>query len=449
MSKSKRFSSRASLAVVGLRMRQKGIWKTVEKHVQIKQKVINHRPLDKLKDAFINILAGGYGLVEVNTRVRPDKGLQRAFGRESCAEQSVVSETVNKCIAETVEQMRQALKEIHQNHSQSYRHNYEQQSLLLDVDMSGMPAGRQGEGVTKGYFPGQKNRRGRQLGRVVATLYDEIVTERLYNGKRQLDKSLPELVTAAIEVMELTEEKRHQTILRVDAGGGTDEDINWMLNQGFEVLVKVKNWKRAARLAHSVTTWYPDPKVEGREVGWVEEPHQYDRPTRQLAIRHQKDNGEWSYHILVFTLTTDQIFWLARQPVCNEPTSEQVLFTVLAAYDLRNGGIETSNKGSKQGLGLTKRNKHLFSAQEMLVLLAQLAYNLISWTRDTLAVTDRRFARVGVLRMVRDVFHIPGRIELDAQGHVIQIALRAKQPGSLAIVLALSHDNLSLILDEI
>jgi hypothetical protein len=345
--------------------------------------------------------------------------------------------------------MQQAMKEIHQIHSQSYQHNYEQQSLLLDVDMSGMPAGRQGEGVTKGYFPGQKNRRGRQLGRVIATLYDEIVAERLYSGKRQLDKSLPELVTAASEVLELVEEKRRQTILRVDAGGGTDENINWMLNQRFEILVKVKNWQRSAKLARSVTTWYPDPKVEGREVGWVEDQHQYDRPTRQLAIRNQKDNGEWSYHVLVFTLTNDQIFWLARQPVRNEPTSKRILFTVLAAYDLRNGGIETSNKGSKQGLGLTKRNKRLFSAQEMLVLLAQLAYNLISWTRDTLAVTDRRFARYGVLRMVRDMFHIPGHIELDAQGHVIQIALRAKQPGARVIAQALSCDNLSLILDEI
>lgn len=447
MSKYKRFSARASLAVVGIRMQQKGIWKTVEKHVQIKQKVINHNPLDKLKDARINILAGGQGLVEINTRVRPDKGLQRAFERESCAEQSVVSETINKCTEETVEQMQQAMKEIHQIHSQSYGHNYEQQSLLLDVDMSGMPAGRQGEGVTKGYFPGQKNRRGRQLGRVIATLYDEIIAERLYSGKRQLDKSLPELVTAAIDVLGLVEEKRQQTILRVDAGGGTDEDINWMLNQGFQVLVKVKNWKRSAKLARSVATWYPDPKVEGREVGWVEEPHQYDRPTRQLAIRHQKDNGEWSYHVLVFTLNNDRIFWLARQPVRNEPTS--VLFAVLAAYDLRSGGIETSNKGSKQGLGLTKRNKRLFSAQEMLVLLAHLAYNLITWTRNTLASTDKQFARFGVLRIVRDLFHIPGRIELDAQGYVIQIALRANQPGAPAVVQALSCDNLSLILDEI
>jgi hypothetical protein len=46
---------------------------------------------------------------------------------------------------------------------------------VLDADITGMPAGRPGEGVTKGYFPKQCNRRGRQLGRVLATRYEEII----------------------------------------------------------------------------------------------------------------------------------------------------------------------------------------------------------------------------------------------------------------------------------
>ena len=112
MDKCTRFSARASLAAVGRWMRRKGIWETVEEHVHIKQKVIRHEPLDKLLDAFINILAGGHGLVEIDTCVRPDEGLQRAFGRETCAEQSLVSDTLNRCTGETVEQMRRAVGKI-------------------------------------------------------------------------------------------------------------------------------------------------------------------------------------------------------------------------------------------------------------------------------------------------------------------------------------------------
>jgi hypothetical protein len=171
-------------------MRQMEVWQTVDQHVHISQKVIEHTPSDKLKDAFINILAGGHGLIEVNSRVRPDEALQRAFGRKSCADQSTISDTLNLCTEKTVEQLRQAVQELYRAHSRGYRHNYQQGLQVLDVDMTGMPAGRQGEGVTKGFFAGNKNRRGRQLGRVTATLYDEIVVDRLYQGKTQLERSL-------------------------------------------------------------------------------------------------------------------------------------------------------------------------------------------------------------------------------------------------------------------
>jgi len=438
MNKFSRFSARASLASVGQRMKQLKIWETVEGHVTIRQKVRKHKPLEKLLDAFMNILAGGRGLVEVNTRVRPDEGLQRAFGRADCADQSVISETLNQCDQGTVGQMQQALNEIIQKNSHSAQHNYRAQPLLLDVDMSGMPAGRQGEEVSKGYFSGQKNQRGRQLGRVFATLYDEIVVDRLYSGKRQLESSLKELVQAAAEGLALTKQQIKCTILRVDAGGGTDQNINWMLQAGYQILVKVKSWKRALKLAQSVTAWYPDPKVPGREVGWVEAPFAYARSTRQLALRARKKDGQWSYHVLVFTLSDDQLFWLARLPLLNHPTPEQLLFAALYAYDLRGGGVETSNKGSKQGLGITKRNKRLFPAQEMLVLLAQLAYNLITWTRSFLILNSPLFRNFGVLRMVRDVFHIPGLIDLDAQGFLVSIRLRSSHPYADAFASAMS-----------
>jgi hypothetical protein len=190
MSKCTRFSARASLMVVGLRMRAMGIWKVVEEKVQIKQKVIRYRPIDKLLDGFIMILAGGRGITEINTRVRPDEMLQAAFGREGCADQSTVSATFNACDAENMQQLRQAVETVYQKHSRACDHDYEQNWQVLDIDMTGLPAGIQGEGVTKGYFSGGKKRRGRQLGRVIATWYDEVVTERLYAGNKQLQASL-------------------------------------------------------------------------------------------------------------------------------------------------------------------------------------------------------------------------------------------------------------------
>ena len=59
----------------------------------------------------------------------------------------------------------------------------------------------------------------------------------------------------------------------------------------------------------------------------------------------------------------------------------------------------------------------------MLLLLGQLAYNVTSWVRNGLASCRAKLQHFGMLRMVRDAFHIPGRISFDAQGHLVQISL--------------------------
>lgn len=278
-------SARASLALIGNRINQMGVWDTISNYVDIKQKTVIHTPIEKLQDAFINIMAGGHGISEVNQKVRPDKGLSAAFGRKSCADQSTISATLNRCTSQNVIEMKNACRELYRQHGQGYQHHYSQRLQILDADMSGMPAGRQGEGVEKGYFAKEKNKRGRQIGRVFATLYDEIVVEQLYNGKTQLNRSVRPLIAESEETLNLDSGSRSQTLVRVDGGGGNDDDINWLLTRHYQVIVKVTHWKRVAKLAASVTQWHTDPQDDRRQAGWVETPVEYDRPTRQLAVR--------------------------------------------------------------------------------------------------------------------------------------------------------------------
>ena len=79
------YTPRAALAAVGLKIRSLKLFDTIAEHVHIRQKTIKHTPLEKLTDAFMAILSGAHGLCEINTRVRPDEALQRAFGRSCCA----------------------------------------------------------------------------------------------------------------------------------------------------------------------------------------------------------------------------------------------------------------------------------------------------------------------------------------------------------------------------
>ena len=117
------------------------MFQPIEQTVQIAQKTIKDSPTDKLYDALIRRLSGAHGLVEINTRLRADAALQRAFGRSRCAEQSVVQDTLNACTPENVKQMEQALDTIYRQQSQGSQHDYQADFQILDVDMSGLPCG--------------------------------------------------------------------------------------------------------------------------------------------------------------------------------------------------------------------------------------------------------------------------------------------------------------------
>ena len=112
-------TARAGLVGVGIKIRQLGILGIIEKEVKIAQKTVKYTPHEKLTDALIAILSGAKGLVEVNKRVRSDVALQVAFGREGCAEQSVVQDTLDACTESSVKQMQLAVDNILCAHLQS------------------------------------------------------------------------------------------------------------------------------------------------------------------------------------------------------------------------------------------------------------------------------------------------------------------------------------------
>jgi hypothetical protein len=432
-STTKTFTGSASLAAIGIKLTELKLFEPIAQRVQIAQKTIKDKPSDKLYDALISILAGAHGLVEINTRLRADVALQRAFGRSRCAEQSVVQDTLNACTAENVKQMEQAMDTIYRQHSQGYRHDYQVSFQVLDVDMSGLPCGPKAAFATKGYFAKQRNRRGRQLGRVLASHYGEVVVDRLFDGKTQLTRALQPLVLAAEETLRLDEDKRRQTIVRVDAGGGSLDDVNWLLARGYLVHCKDYSGQQAKRLANSVVDWYVDPHQPERQFGWVTEAAEaYVRPINRIAVRCRKPDDEFAYGVLISALSAQHVLVLTGQPLSLLDDPAAVVLAYVIFYDQRGGGVETAFKGDKQGLGMSKRSKKRFEAQQMLLLLGSLAHNVIIWARGWLAVPTLH--RYGTLRMVRDVLHISGFLVFDPAGQIIQLVLNQAAPLAPALV---------------
>jgi hypothetical protein len=74
--------------------------------------------VDKRYAAFIALLAGAHGLVEINHRLRADPALQAAFGRPACAEQSVVQDTLDACTEQPVTERQRAVAASSRQHSQ-------------------------------------------------------------------------------------------------------------------------------------------------------------------------------------------------------------------------------------------------------------------------------------------------------------------------------------------
>lgn len=259
---------------------------------------------------------------------------------------------------------------------------------------------------------------------MLASASHEIVVDRLFPGNTALTQALEPMLLAAEQTLLLTREQRARTIARVDAGGGSVEAVNWLLSRGYAVLCKDYSTKRAARLAQSVVVWYPDPKEAGREVGWVEEPATaYVRPVLRLAVRHRKPNGQWGIEVLITTVPMAEVFgWTGTDASrIGEPQAE--LLATAHGYDQRGGACETSFRGDKQGLGMAKRNKKRFCAQQMGVQLGALAHNVLVWAKEWLLPASPRLSKYGVERLVRDVMGILGRVEWDSERRVRRIVL--------------------------
>lgn len=450
------FTARATLAALGLKIRQKEMFKPVTQKVKIGQKTVKYTPTEKLMDAEIAILSGVHGMVEINKRVRPDRGLQIAFGRDGCAEQSVVQDTLDACTVENVAQMQDALDMIYRQHSQGYSHNYRKGWQLLDADMTGRPCGKKAAFATKGYFAKQRNRRGRQEGYLIATFYEEIVAKQLFDGKTQLTKALCFLVEAAEKTFELgqNEEKRQRTILRVDSGGGSVDDINWVLKRGYHFHGKDYSGTRAQNLAESVIEWFDDPRCPERQVGWVtQKADMYCRPVKRIAVRCRKNNGQWGAGVLISTLSPQDVLELMGQPVVKVSDPLAVLLAYVYFYDQRGGGVETEIKEDKQGLGTSKRNKKRFEAQYMLTLLEALAHNILVWARHWLTPLCPKVAQFGMLRLVRDAFHMNGLVVLCHASHVVNIVFNQADPFAKELHTGFAHlfaqEHVAISLGEI
>ncbi len=133
---------------------------------------------------------------------------------------------------------------------------------------------------------------------------------------------------------------------------------------------------------------------------------------------------------LLSTLGPAAVFTLLGKPLEQTEDPQAVLAAYGQLYDERGGAVEIGIKESKQGIGITKRNKKRFAAQAMVMLLGQLAHNMVVWFKRWLmnAAETPQLNRLGVPRLVRDVFTMSGKIEVDEAKTITRITINKCAP---------------------
>lgn len=409
-------SPHASLCLLGAYLRRTGFFVPLETQVQIRQKAIKYTPIQKLEMLLVALLAGAKAVAHTGLTVRVDPALTSAFGLPGCAEQSVIAHTLDAATEADVATLRVALADIFRRYGQARQHDFSHELLVLDVDLSPLPASGKAEGSERGYMGRSRSKTGRKLVRVRAATSQETIWEEVVSGRTAETLAVLQVAIQEAESLlglagedEAARARRARTEIRLDSGWGSEAMITWLLERGYQVTGKFKSTSRVRKLVRHVSQWQ-ETSSPGREAAPVPEPVAFARPLAQYAVRTpSKEKADGYYHAVLFTSRLDLR-----------------MSEVVEHYDGR-AGMEADLKGDKHGLALALIRKRRLAAQKLVVLLISLAHNLLLWARSWLAKMAPRLAQCGIVRLVREVWAVPGRVKLVGE-LVARVRLRREHP---------------------
>jgi hypothetical protein len=229
----------------------------------------------------------------------------------------------------------------------------------------------------------------------------------LYPGNYTSLEALIPAVMSTEEFLSLTPDQRDRIVWRTDGGFGSDVNLHWLINRGYHIMAKGFSWKRASAWARRVPDWL-EVEPGRRWLAWAPAQLDFGQPTQIVVARWLTPKGILRHALYITTLL--DLPWLT---------------TIATSYNGR-GAAEVEIGSDKAGLNISHRRSQSMLAQEALILLADLAHNLLAWFhRDLLLET--RFAGYGPKRIIQQLLCIPGELVFDDHS-LVEVRLKQSHP---------------------
>jgi hypothetical protein len=145
----------APLVALGAIYQQSDLFAPIRSRLQFPEQMHTDRPYDALLTLLVSMLAGCRSVSQINTAIRPDPVLARAWGQEHFAEQSTIARVLDQCREAQISQLQAGVEAIFRWISQTAQHDWNQ-PLWVDIDLTALPTSARAEGSTKGYFSEKK-----------------------------------------------------------------------------------------------------------------------------------------------------------------------------------------------------------------------------------------------------------------------------------------------------
>jgi len=184
--------------------------------------------------------------------------------------------------------------------------------------------------------------------------------------------------------------------------------VNTALRDNWQVVTKSSGGRRPAAVSRHIPDGaWQELRLDDRWVALAPAPVQLVRPVQWLALRWRTMRGDLKQAVVVCSVDS----W---SPV-----------EIIHYYDAR-GACETEIQADKGGLQMGRRRKKIAAAQEVLILLTDVAHNLLAWITPWMFPSGP-LAQMGSTQMVHDVLAMPGRLFFERQ-QLVEVQLNQRHP---------------------